>query len=192
VTLGHLRHLGLGVGPRLLGGVTDQGRDPQPELEGCSPQVVEGLSHAGRIVTTAAALLAVNFFAFGTGGGTVIQMFGIGTGVAILMDATLVRGVLVPAGMQVLGRAAWWAPRPLRRLHDRSDSARRPAPSRLPTDGGPSTRRLECTDCGDRHAEAEADGSNRTREPGLGGNSREPCEAVRDSDDDVRRAAPAR
>jgi RND superfamily putative drug exporter len=78
-----------------------------PNSRGCSPQVVEGLSHAGRIVTTAAALLAVNFFAFGTGGGTVIQMFGIGTGVAILMDATLVRGVLVPAGMQVLGRAAW-------------------------------------------------------------------------------------
>jgi uncharacterized membrane protein YdfJ with MMPL/SSD domain len=120
VTLGHLRHLGLGVGPRLLGGVTDQGRDPQPELEGVlAPGRRRPVAHAGRIVTTAAALLAVNFFAFGTGGGTVIQMFGIGTGVAILMDATLVRGVLVPAGMQVLGWAAWWAPRPLRRLHDR-------------------------------------------------------------------------
>jgi uncharacterized membrane protein YdfJ with MMPL/SSD domain len=83
----------------------------------------------GRIVTTAAALLAVNFFAFGTGGVTFIQMFGIGTGVAVLIDATLVRGVLVPAGMQVLARAAW------RRAYcvgstTGSDSARRPADRR--------------------------------------------------------------
>jgi RND superfamily putative drug exporter len=81
--------------------------------------VVDGLSHTGRIVSTAAVLIAVNFFAFGTGGVSFLQMFGIGAGLAIMIDATLIRGVLVPAGMRLLGRAAWWAPKPLRRLHDR-------------------------------------------------------------------------
>ena len=81
--------------------------------------VVDGLSHTGRIVSTAAVLIAVNFFAFGTGGVSFIQMFGIGTGLAIVIDATLIRGVLVPAGMRLLGRAAWWSPKPLRWLHNK-------------------------------------------------------------------------
>jgi RND superfamily putative drug exporter len=81
--------------------------------------VVDGLSHTGRIVSTAAVLIAVNFFAFGTGGVSFLQMFGIGAGLAIMVDATLIRGVLVPAGMRLLGRAAWWAPKPLRWLHDK-------------------------------------------------------------------------
>jgi putative drug exporter of the RND superfamily len=81
--------------------------------------VVEGLSHTGRIVSTAAVLIAVNFFAFGTGGVSFLQMFGIGTGLAIVIDATLIRGVLVPAGMRLLGRAAWWSPKPLRWLHNK-------------------------------------------------------------------------
>jgi putative drug exporter of the RND superfamily len=101
--------------------------------------VVDGLSHSGRIVSTAAVLIAVNFFAFGTGGVSFLQMFGIGTGLAILIDATLIRGVLVPAGMRLLGRAAWWAPRPLRRLHDKiglSESA--PEEPRTPVE--PATR----------------------------------------------------
>jgi len=79
--------------------------------------VVNGLSHTGRIVSTAAVLIAVNFFAFGTGGVSFLQMFGIGTGLAIMIDATLIRGILVPAGMRLLGRAAWWSPPPLRWLH---------------------------------------------------------------------------
>ncbi|MFC4855497.1 MMPL family transporter [Actinophytocola glycyrrhizae] len=81
--------------------------------------VVDGLSHTGRIVSTAAVLIAVNFFAFGTGGVSFLQMFGIGAGLAIMIDATLIRGVLVPAGMRLLGRAAWWSPKPLRALHDK-------------------------------------------------------------------------
>ena len=81
--------------------------------------VVDGLSHTGRIVSTAAVLIGVNFFAFGTGGVSFIKLFGIGTGVAILVDATLIRGVLVPAGMRLLGKAAWWAPGPLRKLHNK-------------------------------------------------------------------------
>jgi putative drug exporter of the RND superfamily len=81
--------------------------------------VTEGLGRTGRIVSTAAALLAVSFFAFGTSHVSFIQFFGLGCGMAILIDATLVRGVLVPAFMRVFGEHSWWAPPPLRRLHDR-------------------------------------------------------------------------
>jgi RND superfamily putative drug exporter len=81
--------------------------------------VRDGLARTGRIVSTAALLLAVSFFAFGTASVSFLQMFGIGTGLAILIDATVIRGVLVPVAMRLLGRAAWWAPRPLRRVHAR-------------------------------------------------------------------------
>ncbi|MFF4348787.1 MMPL family transporter [Streptomyces sp. NPDC001530] len=81
--------------------------------------VTSGLSHTGRIVTMAAGLLAVSFFAFGTAHVSFIQMFGLGSGLAILIDAVAVRGVLVPAAMRLLGRTAWYAPRPLRAVHGR-------------------------------------------------------------------------
>jgi RND superfamily putative drug exporter len=81
--------------------------------------VPDGLARSGRIVSTAAGLLAVTFFAFGTSTVSFLQMFGLGAGLAILIDATLVRGVLVPASMRLLGRVAWWAPSPLRRVHAR-------------------------------------------------------------------------
>lgn len=86
---------------------------------GPTEAVTYGLSRTGRIVSTAAALIAVSLFAFGTSGVSFIQMFGIGGGLAILVDATLIRGVLVPIGMRLLGRRAWWAPAPLERLHRR-------------------------------------------------------------------------
>ena len=81
--------------------------------------VTQGLARTGRIVSTAAGLLAVSFFAFGTSSVSFLQMFGLGSGMAILVDAVLIRGVLVPAAMALLGRAAWYAPAPLRRLHGR-------------------------------------------------------------------------
>jgi RND superfamily putative drug exporter len=81
--------------------------------------VVTGLTRTGRIVTTAAALMAVSFLAFGVSTVSFLQLFGLGAGFAVLVDATLVRGVLVPAAMRVLGRAAWYAPGALRRLHGR-------------------------------------------------------------------------
>jgi RND superfamily putative drug exporter len=67
----------------------------------------------------AAGLLAVSFFAFGTADVSFIQMFGLGSGLAILIDAVAVRGVLVPAAMRLLGRTAWYAPGPLRAVHGR-------------------------------------------------------------------------
>jgi RND superfamily putative drug exporter len=81
--------------------------------------VPAGLARTGRLVSTAAGLLAVSFFAFATGTVSFLQMFGIGCGLAILIDATLVRGVLLPAAMRLLGRFAWFAPAPLRRLSGR-------------------------------------------------------------------------
>ncbi|WP_043646123.1 MMPL family transporter [Nocardia thailandica] len=79
--------------------------------------VVEGLSRTGRLVSTAAALISISFLAFVTSDVRFIQFFGLGAGLAILIDATLVRGVLVPVAMRLLGRAAWYAPQPLRRVH---------------------------------------------------------------------------
>ncbi|MFE3829409.1 MMPL family transporter [Streptomyces sp. NPDC059092] len=81
--------------------------------------VADGLGHTGRIVSAAAFLLAVSFFAFGTAKISFMQMFGLGSGLAILIDALAVRGVLVPAAMRLLGRSAWYAPGFLRKLHDR-------------------------------------------------------------------------
>ncbi|MFF5987405.1 MMPL family transporter [Prauserella flavalba] len=92
--------------------------------------VVDGLSRTGRIVSMAAVLLAVSFFAFGTSGVSFIQMFGLGSGLAILIDATIIRGLLVPVGLRLLGDKAWWAPAPLRRLHERLGVSEAPAARR--------------------------------------------------------------
>jgi RND superfamily putative drug exporter len=81
--------------------------------------VAGGLARTGRIVTTAAALLSVTFLAFGLARVSFLQMFGIGTAIAIVVDATLVRGVLVPAFMRVAGDINWWAPGVLRRVYGR-------------------------------------------------------------------------
>ena len=81
--------------------------------------LVHGLAHTGRIVSTAAALIAISFFAFLVSSVSFIQFFGLGTGLAILIDATLIRGVLLPASIRLLGERAWWAPRPLRSVHRR-------------------------------------------------------------------------
>ncbi|MFE3031178.1 MMPL family transporter [Streptomyces canus] len=81
--------------------------------------VVTGLRRSGRVVTCAALLLAIVFGAFMTGGFSPILQIGLGLTLAVLIDATVVRMLLVPATMALLGRRAWWAPTPLRRLHDR-------------------------------------------------------------------------
>lgn len=97
--------------------------------------VTNGLGHTGRIVTAAACLLAVSFFAFGTAKLSFMQMFGLGSGLAVLIDAVAVRGILVPAAMRLLGRAAWYAPGPLRTFHNRfglSESAPAAGPATTP------------------------------------------------------------
>ncbi len=94
--------------------------------------VATGLARTGRIVTTAAALLAVTFVAFATSSVTFLQMLGIGTALAIIVDATVIRGVLVPAFMRLAGNANWWAPRPLRALHTRIGLSEAPASPSAP------------------------------------------------------------
>ena len=92
--------------------------------------VAVGLEQTGRIVTAAAGLLAVVFLAFATSGISFMKMFGLGLTLAVVMDATLVRGALVPAFMRLAGEANWWAPGPIRRFHARFGlSESRPATS---------------------------------------------------------------
>ncbi|MGW0823242.1 MMPL family transporter [Streptomyces sp. NPDC002845] len=98
--------------------------------------VVEGLRRSGRVVSCAALLLAVVFAAFMTGGFSPILQIGLGLTMAVLIDATVVRMLLVPATMTLLGRHAWWAPGPLRRAHDRfglreEDETPQPSPQEL-------------------------------------------------------------
>ena len=81
--------------------------------------VAVGLERTGRIVTAAALLFCVAIGAFATSRIVFIKEVGMGTAVAVLIDATVVRALLVPALMELLGRWNWWAPRPLRRLHAR-------------------------------------------------------------------------
>jgi RND superfamily putative drug exporter len=81
--------------------------------------VALGVAHTGRVITAAALLMSISFAALMAGQVSMMRMLGLGLTVAVLMDATLVRMLLVPAFMCVLGRANWWAPKPLARLHDR-------------------------------------------------------------------------
>jgi RND superfamily putative drug exporter len=99
---------------------------------GTEQSVVLGLQRSGRIITAAAALIAIVFAAFVSSGVTNIKQLGLGVAFAILLDATIVRALLVPAFMGILGEANWWAPGPLRRLHNRfglSESGPAPAPA---------------------------------------------------------------
>ena len=84
-----------------------------------STAVATGLQRTGRIITSAALLLMVVIGAFSTSGIVFIKMIGVGMIIAILVDATIVRALLVPASMRLLGRWNWWAPRPLARFWDR-------------------------------------------------------------------------
>jgi RND superfamily putative drug exporter len=84
-----------------------------------SESVAVGLERTGRIVTAAAVLFAVAIGAFATSELVFIKELGLGTALAVLIDASIVRALLVPSLMALLGAWNWWAPRPLRRLHDR-------------------------------------------------------------------------
>jgi RND superfamily putative drug exporter len=84
-----------------------------------SEAVAIGLERTGRIVTAAALLFAVAIGAFATSKMVFIKELGIGTALAVLIDASIVRALLVPSLMELLGKWNWWAPAPLRRLHDR-------------------------------------------------------------------------
>ena len=84
-----------------------------------SEAVALGLERTGRIVTSAALLFAVAVGAFATSQIVFIKELGVGTALAVLIDASIVRALLVPSLMGLLGSANWWAPRPLRRMYER-------------------------------------------------------------------------
>jgi RND superfamily putative drug exporter len=84
-----------------------------------SESVALGVARTGRVITAAALIMSISFAALIAAQVQVMRLFGLGLTVAVVVDATLVRMVLVPAFMQVLGRWNWWAPKPLARLHDR-------------------------------------------------------------------------
>ncbi|HEY3140913.1 MAG TPA: MMPL family transporter, partial [Acidimicrobiales bacterium] len=86
---------------------------------GNTKSVAVGLERTGRIVTAAAVLIAVVFLSFATGGVSFMKLFGVGLTLAVLLDAFVIRGTLVPAFMRLAGEWNWWAPGPLRRFHDR-------------------------------------------------------------------------
>jgi uncharacterized membrane protein YdfJ with MMPL/SSD domain len=95
-----------------------------------SEAVAVGLERTGRIVTAAALLFAIAIGAFATSQIIFIKENGIGTALAVLIDASLIRALLVPSLMELLGDWNWWAPKPLRRLHERiglSDTSPEPA-----------------------------------------------------------------
>ena len=80
--------------------------------------VALGVARTGRVITAAALVMSISFAALIAAQVSFMRMFGLGLALAVLVDATLVRMVLVPAFMHVLGRWTWWAPKPLARLHE--------------------------------------------------------------------------
>ncbi len=92
--------------------------------------VASGLQRTGGIITSLALLLVIVVGAFSASGITFIKLMGVGMIIALVVDATIIRVLLVPATMRLLGRANWWAPRPLRRLYARYG---------IRGDGGPET-----------------------------------------------------
>ncbi len=94
--------------------------------------VAGGLQRSGRIITSAAVLVMIVFLGFALGQNLGIKQMGLALAVAVVVDATVVRCLLVPATMTLLGDRNWWAPQPLRRLHDRFGLHEAPAVVALP------------------------------------------------------------
>jgi len=99
----------------LLGRIKEARDSGLPDSEA----VATGLARTGRVVTAAAILMAVAIGAFSTSSISFIQQIGVATATGVLVDAFVVRTLLVPSLMTLLGKWNWWSPRPLRRLHGR-------------------------------------------------------------------------
>jgi RND superfamily putative drug exporter len=101
-----------------------------------SEAVAIGLERSGRIVTAAALLFAVAIGAFATSRLVFIKELGVGTALAVLIDASIIRALLVPSLMELLGAWNWWVPKPLRRLHERiglREGPSAPSPATAPS-----------------------------------------------------------
>jgi RND superfamily putative drug exporter len=93
--------------------------------------VATGLQRTGGVVTLAAVLMVVVFAGFAAGDMLAVKMLGFGMALAVALDATIIRMVLVPATMKLMGRWNWWAPRPLRWLHAHIGLHEEPTPPRV-------------------------------------------------------------
>jgi putative drug exporter of the RND superfamily len=87
--------------------------------EDIAESVALGIAGAGRVITAAAVLMVIVFAGLSSGDVAFMRMIGIGLALAVIVDATLVRLVLVPAVMKLAGKWNWWAPAPLAKLHAR-------------------------------------------------------------------------
>jgi RND superfamily putative drug exporter len=99
--------------------------------------VATGIRRTAPLITAAAGILAITFATYATSGVVFLKELGVGTALVILVDATLIRMVLLPVSMRLAGRANWWAPAPLRRLHARFGLHEAPAPA-VPAPGDDS------------------------------------------------------
>src|SRR5258708_34751110 len=94
-------------------------REESPRAGDNRHAVAEGLERIGRLITGAAAIMVGVFLAFALADVIIIKAIGLGMAIAVAIDATLVRALVVPATMRLLGDLNWWAPRPLARLYRR-------------------------------------------------------------------------
>ncbi|HEY7052249.1 MAG TPA: MMPL family transporter [Mycobacterium sp.] len=111
--------------------------------EGCDSDtaVAHGLQRSGRIITSAAALVMIVFLGFAAGSSLGIKEMGLALAIAVAVDVTLVRCLLVPATMTLLGKANWWAPAPLRRIYARFGMREAPAAGEPPIPAPPEPTR---------------------------------------------------
>jgi putative drug exporter of the RND superfamily len=101
--------------------------------------VALGVAHTGRVITAAALIMAISFAALIAAHVSFMRMFGLGLTLAVLADATLVRLILVPAFMHVMGKWNWWAPKPLVKVHQRLQIHDGSGPSIAKTHAGADT-----------------------------------------------------
>ena len=112
-------------------------KEAHDAVEDTDQAVAVGLQRSGRIITSAALLIVIVFAGFAAGEVLAVKQLGVGLAIAVLVDATLVRTLLVPATMRLLGELNWWAPARLRRLHDRIGLHEGETSTRIPDDATP-------------------------------------------------------
>ncbi len=121
--------------------------------------VARGLQRSGRIITSAALLIVIVFAGFAAGEIVAMKQLGLGLALAVIVDATVVRCLLVPATMKLMGDWNWWAPAPLARLHDRFGLS----------EAGPAAGGAGASEVGAVEPQpGEADGHPRRQRAGVG------------------------
>ena len=109
--------------------------------------VARGLARTARVISAAAIIMVVVFLSFVLGADVSVKQIGLGLAVAVLIDATVVRLVLVPAVMELLGKANWWLPRPLARILLWPDGGRRSGGGQRARDDAPLITRPAAHRC---------------------------------------------